>query len=257
MLISFDDITLSDRLLTKVPDWYLYTLDIETDKGHYQINWESVDKLAFYTTFQIGLGNHGPVSLQNFYNLHNQMRQEEWNRNHSLGTYNDLPRDANILDIGCGVGINSLILHNYLPESKLNLLDKNAGWEEVKDQPRDFLNGYNEEYVFYNDTSLTEEAIRLSNMDSDRFRFMTPDSEWEQYDLIQSTWSYAWHYPLDIYYEKVLQCLKPGGKLLLDIWRVEDAERISKDLNCEPELSDFPIEQMVCGHSKRFLWTRK
>lgn len=232
-----NDSVLSERLMQKVPDWRQYTLSIDTTKGTYNINWNSVESLAFYTTFQIGLGNHSPVKLQSFYEMHGKRRQEEWDRNYSLGAYDGLPRDANILDIGCGVGINSLILHDYLPDSKLNLLDKNAGWEEVKDQPRDFLNGYNEKYVFYNDTSLTEEAIELSGMDRNRFNFMTPDSDWEQYDLIQSTWSYAWHYPLDFYWEKVLQYLKPGGRLLLDVYRQDDIEKISEEMQTNPVIA--------------------
>ena len=252
--LLLSDKELETRLLQKVPDWRTYKLSIQTNRGPFVLAWDDVEELAFYSMFQIGIGNHAPITLQSFYDIHARMRQEEWYRNEDLGAY-DIPENANVLDIGSGVGISSLILSSYAPSSKITLLDKNNGWKDVAGLPHDYLNGYDEDgYVFYNSTNLTKNAMEKSGIEN--VKFITPEDEWEQYDLITSTWSYAWHYPLDIYWEKVLKYLKPGGKLMLDVLHHSDIEKISDAMKSEPTISDYP-EGMVCGHSERCLWVRK
>ena len=249
----FVDHELEQKILTKVPDWRTYTLNIETDRGTLDLRWKSVESLAFYTTYQIGLGNHGPVSLQNFYNLHARMRQEEWSRNEGLGAYT-LLQGAKVLDIGCGVGINGLLISKYEPTATVDLLDKDAGYSEVEGQPRELMNGFSDNYPFYNSTALTHEAMEYSDIDTSRVNLITPDSPWQQYDLIMSTWSYCWHYSIDTYWERVKKHLKPGGKLLLDVLHEETVNTITAEFGTST-VSDYPTG-MVCGNSRRYIWTR-
>jgi SAM-dependent methyltransferase len=250
MTLLLSDKELETRLLQKVPNWRTYKLSIKTHRGTFSLSWDSVEELAFYSMFQIGLGNESVPSLQHFYDNHSRKRQEEWSRNENLGAYN-IPENANVLDIGSGVGINSLILSFYAPSAKITLLDKNNGWKDVAGLPQDYLNGYDEDgYVFYNDTNLTKEAMENSKIEN--VKFIVPEDEWEQYDLITSTWSYAWHYPLDIYWEKVLNYLKPGGMLMLDIWHDKDIQKISEAMKSEPEMSIHPE-----SGSERCLWVRQ
>lgn len=243
---------LETKLLTKIPDWRTYILTVNTDKGPIDLRWKSVESLAFYTTYQIGLANHGPVSLQNFYNIHARMRQEEWNRNSDLGIY-DIPNGGKILDLGCGVGINGLLMSKYNPTFTVDLCDRDAGYSQVEGQPRELMNGYSENYPFYNNTALTREAMELSDIYTNCINIITPDDPWQSYDVIMSTWSYCWHYPIEIYWQRIKHSLKPGGKLLLDIRNDITADFISKELNSEPTLSDYP-KNMICGNSKRYSW---
>jgi len=254
MTLLLSDKELEARLLTKVPDWRTYKISIETNRGTFVLSWDDVEELAFYSMFQIGIGNHASFTLQSFYDIHARMRQEEWSRNESLGAYN-LPGGAKVLDIGSGIGISDLILSQYEPSVKITLLDKNNGWRDIVGLPHDYLNGYAEDgHVFCNTTKLTQNAMVKNNISN--IKFITPEDEWEQYDLITSTWSCAWHYPLDIYWERVLKYLKPGGKLLLDVWHDSDIKKISDTMMWEPAISDYP-EGMVCGNSKRCLWVRQ
>tara|TARA_B110000967_G_C18848137_1_gene543116 strand:- start:263 stop:1024 length:762 start_codon:yes stop_codon:yes gene_type:complete len=251
----FEDKEIQQRLNVTVPDWGTYTLEIDTPTGTHEIKWEKyIEDLAFYSMFQIGIPNHSNFSLQSFYELHNKIRQEEFDRNESIGAY-DLPSNASILDIGAGLGITDLILYNYLPDAEFTLLDKDAGWAELKDKPRDFLNGYHEDYIFYNSRAITKYAIEHNGYDASRFRFMEPHDVWEQYDLIQSTWSYAWHYPLDEYWDNVLQYLKPGGKLLLDVYLQQDIDLITNVMGSEPKACNQGPHGGVYA-AKRLCWTR-
>ena len=73
----FNDNSIEERLKQVAPHWRDYTLSIDTMRGSYDIVWDShIEDLAFYSMFQIGLGNKG-FSLQNFYETNRQRRQEE------------------------------------------------------------------------------------------------------------------------------------------------------------------------------------
>ena len=243
----FNDNSIEERLKQVAPHWRDYTLSIDTIRGSYDIVWDShIEDLAFYSMFQIGLGNKS-FSLQNFYETNRQRRQEEWNRNYDLGAY-ELPENANVLDVGSGIGINDLILYNYDKTCKLNMLDRDVGWQNLKGMSPEFLNGYNEDYIFYNSRNITSHAISCNGYDPNRFNYMTPEDEWEEYDLIISNWSWAWHYPLETYWEKAYNHLKPGGKLILDVYRLNDINFISSKLGPAVINKDY--------HGSRCKWVK-
>lgn len=238
--MRFQNKTLEQNLCTAVPDWYNYNMTIETEGGPVDLSWEYAGDLAFFTMFQIGSGNHGPPRIQTLYDHHNRLRQEEWTRIENLFDLSgyELPVNANILDIGCGVGINDMILSSILPTASFTLADRNE-WSQVGTKTREFMNGYNEEYIFYNCWNVFEDGVKNSGLKRERFKLIDPDDEWEKYDMIISTWSWGWHYPLSTYWDRAVESLKPGGFLVIDLAKEEDVTLITETMGSDPINLDY------------------
>lgn len=242
--MRFQNQTLESNLCNTVPDWWQYDMTVETKKGPLTLSWEYAGELAFFTMFQIGSGNHGPPRMQTLYDHHQELRQIEWNNFEEIIDFDYLIHTANILDIGSGVGINDLLLSMYLPNATFTLADKNE-WSQLGTKTRDYMNGYNEEYIFYNNWNVFEDAVKTTGLNRERFTLIDPSDEWGEYDMILSTWSYAWHYPLDTYWDKTLKALKPGGYLILDVAREEDVKKITETLGVLPK-----------NHKHRYVWRK-
>lgn len=240
----FKDKELGDMFLSKHPYWMTHTINIETNKGEFELSWdpELTLEVAYFCSCQIGIK---PFSMQEFFRQHQEKRQIEWNRNQELGAYT-LPDGAKILDIGCGIGVNALLMHKYNPTWDITLLDGND-WKGQIGKGAEFLDGHQEEYVTYNNWDITKNCIKRVHATPEKFEFLDLDSDWGQYDMIMSTWSYGFHYPLDTYWDKVLSSLNPGGRLLLDLYNETDSDRVSKGLDCEPTIGEHQT-------MKRYLW---
>lgn len=242
--MRFKNQQMENNLLSVLPKWWQYDMTIETAKGPYTLSWEYAGELAFFTMFQIGSGNHGEPRIQTLYDYHQSLRQEEWDNIVAILNLDELPDDANILDVGSGVGINDLLLSMYLPNATFTLADQHE-WSQLGTKTRDYMNGYNEEYIFYNCWDVFEDAVKTTGLNRERFTLIDPSDEWGEYDMILSTWSYSWHYPLDTYWQKTLQALKPGGYLMLDMARGEDVEFITQTLGNTPR-----------SYKHRFIWRK-
>lgn len=229
----FKDKELGDMFLSKHTYWTEYHLNVMSDKGNMTLSWDSeyLFDLAYYSCCQIGIT---PFLFQEFFKQNETKRQHEWTRNENLGIYK-LPDNSKVLDIGCGMGVNALLMHKYNPTLHISLLDGNDWHGQIGKSP-EYLDGYNEEYVYYNSWDLTKNCMKKIHADETKFTFLDENSEWEMYDLIMSTWSYAWHYPLDTYWNKVTQHLNPGGSLLLDVYNYDDIKRVTDSLGCTPTI---------------------
>lgn len=146
-----------------------------------------------------------------------------WNQIEKIGEL-ELPNEPHILDIGSGIGIIDLFLHQMFPTSHISLIDKNDS------SP---INGnlYGPLHPFYNSWDPTIDAIKTTNLNIDNFKFLLPEDNWAtDVDLITSHFSWCWHYDVQTYLDKVYDSLKQNGKLILTI-RFTNNENIIKILN--------------------------
>lgn len=244
-------------------EWNTYELKVDTDRGPLVVKWTDANTLALWSNIQAGLYLQKTNSLRIFYEYFPRWYQMFWDARFKQGAF-DLADDAVILDIGSGVAVVDLLLASYLPKSKFYLLDK-EGFE--------FYPGiyYDVNYPKYNSWSPVIDAIQTTNLDPARFNMIGPTNKIsEQVDCITSYFSYCWHYPKDVYWDLVMNSLKIGGKLILDVRLLADRDvvaEITEDMKSEPTIHWFdnklpshvdnmpaPKEGMPVGG--RFVWTR-
>lgn len=244
-------------------EWNRYTLTIQSDRGPLTVKWQDADTLAKWANIQAALYLQQTNSLQTFYEYFPRWNQKFWNDRASQGSF-DLKDDAVILDIGSGIAVADLLLASYLPQSRFYLLDQ-EGFE--------FQRGiyYDIDYPQYHSWEPVRDAISATGLNTDRFTIMSPSDQWpEQVDCVTSYISYCWHYPKEVYWTQIMNTLKVGGKLILDIRSLSDRDvvaEISEDMRSLPSIYWFdsklparidnmpaPAEGEPLGG--RFIWTR-
>jgi SAM-dependent methyltransferase len=212
-------------------------LKIESKKGPLAVQWSDLHTLAHYAAMQAGcyhvdISNVDWNSTDRFIPLHRahfkNWNQERWAERENLGVF-DLPEGAKIVDIGSGVSITDLLLYSYIPNSIFYLVDKNAEWPNML-HPATV--SYTETHPHYNSWNPVLDAIETSKFNRERFNMLAPEDSFpEDTDLIMSSYSWCFHYPKEIYWQKVRDSLKTGGKLCLDV-------RLLQDRNVIREISD-------------------
>jgi hypothetical protein len=244
-------------------DWNKYELKVNTDRGDLKVKWNDSNNLALWANMQAGLYLQQTNSLQTFYENFPRWYQIFWDARYKQGIF-DLADDAVILDIGSGVAVIDLLLASYLPNSKFYLLDKEGF---------NFFPGiyYDNNYPEYNSWEPVYDAISATGLDLSRFTTMSPEDTWPaEVDAVTSYFSYCWHYPKDVYWDNVMNTLKVGGKLILDIRNLSDrdvVDEISEDMKSTPVIHWFdaklpahidnmpsPKEGMPVGG--RMVWVR-
>ena len=119
-----------------------------------------------------------------------------------------LPNDATIVDIGAGNSLIDLALSVYLKSAKFILIDGDGANQNPIIHSREFLTN--------NSWQMVHDAIELSGLDKANFTTKNIDYDFsEPADLIISNYSWGMHYPVDVYLDKVVNALKPGGYLIL------------------------------------------
>jgi hypothetical protein len=247
-----------------IKEWNHYTLTVNSNRGPLTVKWNDADALARWSNIQAGLYLQQTNSLQTFYEYFPRWYQMFWDAREKQGLFN-IADDSVILDIGSGVAVIDLLLAAYLPKSKFYLLDK-EGFE--------FYPGvyYDTNYPEYNSWSPVQDAISATNLDPSRFNMIAPGTDIpEQVDCITSYLSYCWHYPKDTYWDLVMNKLKVGGTLILDVRTLPDRDivaEISKDMNSEPvahyfdvklpaHIDNLPAPDPSKPVGGRFMWVRK
>lgn len=245
-------------------DWTKYQLTVKSDRGDLTVKWSDVETLAKWSNIQAGLYLQETNSLQTFFEHFPRWYQGWWNQRHGMGCY-DLPDGAVIVDVGSGIAVQDLLLYSYIPNSKFYLVDK-QGFEF---RPGIF---YDPNYPCYHNWEVVHDAIRSSGFDASRFSTLNERDPWpEQADCITSYLSWGWHYPKETYWQKTLDSLKIGGKLVMDLRVLPDKDivaEISEDMKSEPTL--FPFDKKLPRHidnlappegspvsGYRAVWTRK
>lgn len=121
-----------------------------------------------------------------------------------------------ILDIGCGIAGLDLFLNEKLDSPTLFLLDKTAIEDKV-------WYDFKQEGAFYNSLELAKETLVSNGVSADQIECLDAPEDGvinlpsKSIDLVVSTISWGFHYPVATYLHSVSQILSDEGVLLLDI----------------------------------------
>lgn len=161
-----------------------------------------------------------------------------------------------ILDIGCGIGGMELFLSHYYEDANPHyyLLDKTEVSENVYYQ-------FYDDAAYYNSLDVAGELLQENDVERERIHLLDADqfdlSELEDIDICFSFLSWAFHYPLETYLDEVLDCLKPEGKLALDLRKgtdaVSDCEQHfqkSKRINTDPKSDRYLFQSPLCQQAE-------
>ena len=149
-----------------------------------------------------------------------------------------IPKDSKkILSVGPGVSTFELLLGTYhCIDATVFLLDKSesthalVGKSTLTDKNRYFSESNN--HGFYNSWEVVTDAINTSKLDSSKYIFVDPNDKWESdLDVVISLFSWCWHYPFEVYAEKLLSSLKIGGTLILEIQNPPDLRDVPKQIS--------------------------
>jgi SAM-dependent methyltransferase len=136
-----------------------------------------------------------------------------------------IPSDTkNIMDIGCGMGLLSLLLYRYLNEPELKLIDKTKIEDEI------YYN-YEKKGAYYNSLDIAKKLLIKNYVKEDKIKLIeAPENgvieiEKNSIDLIISTISWGFHYPVKTYLESVDNILKDDGIVIIDIRKETGGEQ--------------------------------
>tara|TARA_B110000967_G_C18853767_1_gene546009 strand:+ start:604 stop:1317 length:714 start_codon:yes stop_codon:yes gene_type:complete len=136
---------------------------------------------------------------------------------------------STILDIGCGIAGLDIFLDKLLSPSKIFLLDKTKTEDKIW---YNFLS----KGAFYNSLELAKETLVLNGVSSSKINLIEASGNSDinldanSIDLIISTISWGFHYPINLYIKSVFNILKDNGRLIVDIRKysggVEELEKL-------------------------------
>lgn len=148
-----------------------------------------------------------------------------------------LPKSCKrILDIGCGIGGIDLYLYNhYKGLCNLHLLDYSKTSEQI-------YYGYKQTGAAYNSLHLTRQFLEVNEVSPDDIYTHDADCGFplDSYDLIISLLSCGFHYPVEIYLDKIKQA--KAGIVILDIRKHSNQMELLK--------SNFASVEVVADYSK-------
>ncbi|MDD5502454.1 MAG: class I SAM-dependent methyltransferase [Candidatus Thermoplasmatota archaeon] len=160
-------------------------------------------------------------------------------------------RCANLLEIGCGIGGVSLGFYIYYQkQTNLYMLDKNKIDENLHYGFDDFYMGYNNMAVtkeFLTTNGVNERHITLIDIEKDKF----PSTN---FDIVASSLSWGYHYPLDMYISEVLKNLNKNGLLIIHLRkkRREQWETLNRFFKNIHIINSFPkFDFVVAKELKR------
>jgi hypothetical protein len=159
-----------------------------------------------------------------------------------------------VVDIGSGVALFDLLMSQHWTEANFYLVDKSA-WTVTNDY--EYWSAENK-HGFYNSWDIVTDCIKTSNLDSDKFKFLEPTNEFpESIDFVISTFSWMYHYPMAVYWDKIFPRLSNGGYLVVDILNNEHEKvnEISDMMNSKPTVSYNPYLPNYTYKNNRILET--
>lgn len=218
--------------------WNHFESSVISDKGPLTIKWRNVQKLAASWLTQTSGHGNGEISLSNFFKNFDLYHNKMWYLNQSFGIY-DLVKNPVIVDVGAGTATMDMFLHKYLPSSKFYLVDKDK-WTNDNIGSADNM-------CWKHDWSVAEDAIISNGFDKNNFVFLNQNDDWSfKSDLVMSSMAWGMHFHKTDYWQRCIDSLKVGGKLVLDVnahWLKSITEEID--------------EAFESKHSVMFSYTRK
>jgi SAM-dependent methyltransferase len=126
------------------------------------------------------------------------------------------PQVKSILDIGCGIAALDIFLDKLVSPEKIFLLDKTHTEQKVWYM-------FEEKGAFYNSLDLARETLVLNGVSPSKVELVTAPNDGlipldaDSIDVIISTISWGFHYPIKFYIESVHKLLRSDGILIVDI----------------------------------------
>lgn len=122
---------------------------------------------------------------------------------------------SNILDIGCGIAGLDIHIYKKNNQPNIHLLDRTAMDSSV-------YYGFEQEGSYYNSLVLAKSFLVINGVREDKIFLYdleknTPNFSQDFFDLVISTISWGFHYPVSTYLRIVADSLKSSGVLILDI----------------------------------------
>ncbi len=198
-------------------------IKVSSDRGPIEARWTMVNEAKELGSLQTSVSLDW--SLTGFTEIYTKMQRDKWHKRWGLGVYK-IPDDSTVIEIGCGIGTAAILAAKYLPQSQHHLIDAdevNTGFG--KGSPLWTTNGS----VLYNTWDVVANGIESSGIDPQRFEFNTLGrNPWPAADMIMSHASWCYHYPTEVYLDKVVSSLKPGGILCVTIRFYDKDDALSK-----------------------------
>jgi len=155
----------------------------------------------------------------------------------SLGTF---------VDIGSGIAALDLFLLLDNPQSRVCLVDRT----EVSNS---IWYGLEEDGAFYNSLDLAIELLVANGVEADRIQtYEAPEDRilplaTNSVDLVISTLSWGFHYPVSIYLDEVTRVMKPSGTLILEIRKGSDeSNQLAPHFTLEPIVQKNGFVRFKC-----------
>ncbi len=145
-----------------------------------------------------------------------------------------------IVDIGCGIAGLDVFLYQALDKPDLILLDKTAIESKVWYM-------FESKGAFYNSLELARDTLVQNGVPADKVSALEAPENGEialpkgSVDLVVSTISWGFHYPVSVYAKSVRDILSPQGALILDV---------RKDTGGEAELEEFFALEVIDEQAK-------
>ncbi len=130
---------------------------------------------------------------------------------------------STVLDIGCGIAALDLFLAEKLDLSGIYLLDKTKTEEKIWYM-------FEEEGAFYNSLGAAKDTLTSNGIDPAKVHLIeAPDDgvipiEAGSVDLVLSTISWGFHYPISVYIDSVMALLSEAGCVIVDVRKGTDGE---------------------------------
>lgn len=126
----------------------------------------------------------------------------------------NIPNNATILDIGAGNSLFDIALAKTYPNSNFILVDGN-NFDPLANKGIQ----HSSTYQTYNSWDPVFRNIELNGLDPAKFKTIDPSNIYwaddSSCDIVMSTSSWGWHYPIETYLQQAHKLLKPGGYLIV------------------------------------------
>lgn len=155
---------------------------------------------------------------------------------------------SSILDIGCGLGVLDLFLWHELNKPKLYLLDKTWVDENIW-----YL--FTNKAAFYNSLELTNQFLVRNDVTRESIRTLNASDDFNipikanSVDLIVSSLSWGFHYPLSTYMDGVQRVLREDGIIIVDTRKGTGAEQeLKKNFKTEIIEETGKVKTFKCSY---------